>query len=81
VFYAFIYSSLAGGVYAVLLLLRHRLFKETFMRYWYMLGNLLVQHKMLYIPPGKAMPVLRYGIAIAIGTICYMLHEADLFFL
>lgn len=70
VFYAFLFSSIAGGIYAFILLARHGLLKETFMRYWFMLGAFLFQHKMLYIPPRdeSRMPVLRYGVAIAVGT-------------
>jgi len=77
VFYAFIFSSIAGGIYAVLLLLRHGLFKETFMRYWYMLGTFLFHHKILYIPPKDEtkMPVLRFGVAIAVGTISFILTD------
>jgi prepilin peptidase CpaA len=77
VFYAFLFSSIAGGVYAVLLLIQHGLLKETVKRYWYILGTFLVHHKMLYIPPAdeSRMPVLRYGIAIAVGTIGFMLFE------
>jgi prepilin peptidase CpaA len=77
VFYAFLFSSIAGGIYAVLLLLRHGLFKETFMRYWYMLSMFLVQQTMLYIPPRDeaGMPVLRFGVAIAVGTIGSILAD------
>ncbi len=77
VFYAFIFSSIAGGIYAVILLLRHRLFRETFTRYWYMLITFLFYHKMLYIPPRDeaAMPVLRFGVAIAAGTISFVLAD------
>jgi len=77
VFYAFIYSTLVGGIYAVLLLISHRMFEETLQRYWSMIRNLLVFKKLFYIPPANpaAIPVLKYGIAIALGTIGYMLHE------
>ena len=77
VFFAFIYSTLAGGIYAMLLLLRHGMFKETLMRYWSMIRNLLVFKKLFYIPPANPaiMPVLKYGIAIAVGTIGYMVYE------
>ena len=42
-----------------------------------MIRNLLVYRKFFYIPPAnpKAMPVLKYGLAIAMGTIGYMLYE------
>jgi len=77
VFLAFIWSTLAGGIYAVLLLIRHGFFKETLVRYWSMIRNLLVFKKLFYIPPANpaAMPVLKYGLAIAVGTIGYLLHE------
>jgi len=77
VFYAFLFSSIAGGIYTVLLLMHHGLFKETFMRYWYMLGTFLFHHKMLYIPPRDeaGMPVLRFGVAIAVGTISFVLAD------
>ena len=75
VLYAFLFSSMAGGIYAVLLLIRHGLFKETFMRYRDMVGAFLFLHKMLYIPPEAKMPVLRFGIAIAVGTISFILAD------
>jgi prepilin peptidase CpaA len=78
VFYAFLLSSITGGVYALLLLLLQGMLWETFRRYWYMLAALIVQRKLLYIPPENAarMPVLRYGIAIALGTIGFVLCNA-----
>jgi hypothetical protein len=77
VFYAFVFSSLAGGIYAVLLLLRHGLFKETFIRYWAMLRSVLVYRVLCYIPPRDpaAMPVLKFGVAIAVGTIGFILAD------
>lgn len=75
VFYAFLFTSMAGGVYACLLLMRHGLFKQTFRRYRDMLGTVLLLHKMIYLPPDTAMPVLRFGIAIAVGTIGFVLAD------
>jgi len=77
VFYAFIWSTLVGGVYAVLLLIWHGMFVENITRYWHMVRNALFYRKFFYIPPANpaAMPVLKYGLAIAVGTIGYLLHE------
>lgn len=77
VFYACLSSSIVGGLYAVLLLIRHGIFKETFQRYWDMLCNALLYKKFFYIPPGNpaGMPVLKFGIAIAVGTIGYALAD------
>ena len=77
VFYACLSSSIVGGLYAVLLLIRHGMFKETFQRYWAMLRNVLFYQEVFYIPPGNpaGMPVLKFGIAIAVGTIGYALAD------
>ena len=77
VFYAFLFSSIVGGMYAVLLLLRHGLFKETFLRYWNMVRSFLVYRVPCYIPPRDpaGMPVLKFGVAIAVGTIGFVLAD------
>jgi prepilin peptidase CpaA len=74
VFYAFLFSSIAGGLYALLLLHRSRMLAETLRRYWCMLSIFFIQKQMHYIPPENSakMPVLRYGISIAIGTIGFV---------
>lgn len=77
VFYAFLSISIVGGLYAVLLLIHHGMFKETLQRYWAMLRNVLFYQEVIYIPPGNpaGMPVLKFGIAIAVGTIGYALAD------
>lgn len=70
VFSAFLFTALAGGVYAVILLMAHGYLKETFSRYGVMLKALCCTGGFAYIKPTEkeSKPVLCYGVAIAAGT-------------
>ncbi|MGQ3683780.1 MAG: A24 family peptidase [Candidatus Loosdrechtia sp.] len=63
-------TSLAGGVYAVILLAFHGQLVETVKRYGQMLKEFLFTRRFVYYPPEKKerMPMLCYGVAIACGT-------------
>jgi prepilin peptidase CpaA len=71
VFAAFLGTTLIGGVYAVILLAVGGEIPDMVRRYGIMLKIFLLTHRMAYIPPAKKeeRPVLRYGLAIALGTI------------
>jgi prepilin peptidase CpaA len=74
-FTAFLFTCLAGGVYAVIVLLRNiDQFKAVLANIW---GTLLVTistRRFEYSPvaTGKSMPRLCYGVAIAVGTVAAM---------
>lgn len=72
IFVAFLFTALAGGIYALVLFAIHGRFKQTLLRYALMGKMAMVGHKLVYIPapPETAgEPKLRYAIAIAVGTI------------
>ncbi|MEW6327518.1 MAG: A24 family peptidase [Thermodesulfobacteriota bacterium] len=71
VFVAFLFTSILGGVYALVLLILHGHLKETLKRYLHMLRTFLVTGRFFYIPaPSVKRPKLCYGLAIAAGTLC-----------
>lgn len=69
---AFLYSSLAGGVYALtVLLLRHRPMLGRILRnFWAAIWLFMASRKAEYAPVrgGETLPRLCYGLAIAAGT-------------
>ena len=71
VFIAFLLTALIGGIYALGILAYFGGFRETFRRYWQMLKMFFLTGKVNYISPSanETRPRLRYGIAIALGTI------------
>lgn len=71
VFIACLGTAIIGGVYAIILLAIHGYLRETMKRYWSMLATFMITRKFMYIPPegSKKMPVLCYGVAIAVGTV------------
>ncbi len=71
VFAAFLGTALVGGIYAIILLKLHGHLKETAKRYGEILKAFLFTGKFVYLPPdaGTKLPVLHYGIAIALGTL------------
>jgi len=71
VFIAFLATSIVGGIYAIALLALHGYLKEAFKRYWAILKTFIFTKKFIYVPPskGEEKPKLRYGVAIALGTI------------
>jgi prepilin peptidase CpaA len=70
VFMAFLATAVVGGIYAIILIAMHGFLKETVKRYGAMLKTFFYTQSFIYIPPEKAeeMPVMAYGVAIAIGT-------------
>jgi len=70
VFGVFLYTTLVGGLYAVVLLLFHGFFTETVRRYWTILKIFFITWNLIYVPasPRENKPRLLYGLAIAIGT-------------
>jgi prepilin peptidase CpaA len=77
VFWAFIYTALIGGIVAVTLLLWKAGGRETLQRYGRILRTLILTHQFIYVPAAdnKRMPVLYYGVVIALGTTLYVLRE------
>ena len=77
VFVAFIYTALIGGIVAVALLLWKTGGRETLQRYGRILKTLILTHQFIYVPAAdhKKMPVLYYGVVIALGTTLYVLRE------
>lgn len=68
---AALYTALAGGVYALILLAIHGILQETARRYAMMLTTLMATRNFIYLPParrGKS-PRLIYGLPIAAGAL------------
>ena len=76
---AFIFIAIAGGIYALALIFYHRNAFQGFFS-----GKLQAVHSMVllkeYVPDRTINPVqrprLRYGIAIAIGTVAYLAAQS-----
>lgn len=72
---AFVYIALIGGVYSLLLLIVYKERGSIFKNMWASVVNLALTKKAS--PSGKSSlskgaPGVRYGVAIALGTIAYM---------
>ena len=66
---------LAGGVYGLVIMALHPRYLASFLkRQWTTLKTLALTRQFIPIPPGAAdkLPVLRYAVPIAIGTLGYM---------
>ena len=76
IFIAFLYSAIAGGVYALFVLARSRVLKQTAGRYGFMLRGYLVTGQLTYLSPAaeEKLPPLCYGVAISLGTILSVLR-------
>jgi prepilin peptidase CpaA len=74
---AFCFTALIGGIYAMILIIRAGRAKEIVKRFGFMLKMLFTTQKFLYVPPQNIdnMPVLCYGIAIALGTVLAILSK------
>lgn len=73
VFIALLFTALAGGIYALLLLIiRYRDCKGFLCRSWKTLRTLVVTGQFIVIPAAanEKKPSLYYGVAIAVGTFC-----------
>lgn len=74
VFIAFLYSALAGGVYALFVLARSKVLSQTASRYGMMLKGYAGTRQLIYIPPNEGkLPPLCYGLAISAGTVLSLL--------
>jgi len=75
VFVAFLFTSIVGGVYAIVLLITHGSLGETARRYWAILKSFILTKNFVYVPPSERekKPKLRYGVAIALGTLISVL--------
>jgi prepilin peptidase CpaA len=75
VFIAFLATSIVGGIYALGLLAYHGYLKEALKRHWAIFKTFIYTKKFIYIPPSnkEQKPKLRYGVAIALGTIISMI--------
>jgi prepilin peptidase CpaA len=70
VFDAFLFTAVIGGMYAVLILLRHGLLVKTLRHYGQILWIFVLTKQFMMSPAlqHKKTPALCYGIAIALGT-------------
>jgi len=75
VFVAFLFTAIVGGIYALVLMALHGFLKETVKRYILILKTSILTRKIIYIPsPDREKePKLCYGVAIAVGTLCFTL--------
>jgi prepilin peptidase CpaA len=76
-FRAFLCTALVGGLYALVVIIRTEGLKSTIRRFGAIAVNLYskITYKPMYVSHAgfKGMPVLYYGVAIAIGTFLSML--------
>ena len=81
VFVAFLLTALCGGIYALGVLAYYGGLRETVLRYWQMLKMFSLAGKVSYMPPPTqdAKPRLRYGVAIAIGTIITVVMKNSIY--
>jgi len=77
---AFVFSALAGGIYAIILMIIHGYLLEALKRYGRMLKGFLTIGEFIYLPPPEEIRKIRlcYGIAIAAGTIFSVAFPYDL---
>jgi prepilin peptidase CpaA len=85
-FAAFIFTCLVGGVYALVVLLRHMdHLKAVLANFRASVFILLSSHRFEYVPvkSERVLPRLCYGVAIAAGTLASMglaFHRTGLFY-
>jgi prepilin peptidase CpaA len=81
IFVAFLLTALIGGIYAIIVLVIHGSLRDTLRRYWLLLRTFFLARKIIYIPPSdlEKTPRLRYGIAIALGTIMTMIMKNNIY--
>lgn len=78
---AFLLTALVGGVYALGVLVRYGGVRETLTRYGQMLKVFFMTGKVNYVPPSanETKPRMRYGIAIALGTMIAVFMKNPIF--
>jgi prepilin peptidase CpaA len=75
---AFVLTTLAGGLYGLVVLLRHRGYLRALGRRIVSMARIFSSTaQVVYIPPAETekAPQLRYGVAIAFGTITFLVLE------
>ena len=77
VIWACLFSCIFGGLYGIVVLVGKGSAKSYFKRYWLMLKTLLITGKLFYIPPssGEKSQKISYGVAIALGTLFFILGK------
>jgi prepilin peptidase CpaA len=77
VLYAAIYTAIAGGVYAFLLLIIKRTNRKVVTRFAFMAKGPVSTGQLTHMPKdeSKEKTPLRYGIAIAAGTLVVLLQR------
>ncbi len=67
---AFLFAAIVGGIYALLLWASHKYLKKTVKRYEANLKTFIFAKQFTYTPKTEKgeKPKLRYGVAIAVGT-------------
>jgi len=78
VFIAFLYTAIAGGVYALILLMFNmEYFKDFMKRSSITIKSFALTRQFIPVPAEKSgkKPKLCYGVAIAVGTFSYVLLE------
>ena len=77
VLYAAFYTAIAGGVYALLVLIILRRGRRILSRYWIMAMTFVRTGRFAYMPKpeGEVTPVLKYGIAITAGTLIVLVQR------
>jgi prepilin peptidase CpaA len=78
IFEAFLITGVAGGVYAVVLLVSHGVFVRAMKSIWITFLLLLGTKRFSYAPVDNegALPKLPYGIAIGVGSVSAMIMSA-----
>ena len=81
IFVAFLLTALIGGVYALVVLAFYGNLRETYLRYWLIFKTFFLTRKLSYVPPSEQekKPRLRYGVAIALGTIMTMIMKNNIY--
>ena len=80
-FLALLGTSIVGGVYALALLAWHGKLAVHLKKYWETFKGVILTQKINYVPdtPDQALPRLRYGVAIAAGTLLSLGPGSGLF--
>ena len=76
---AFLFIALVGGVYSLaIILVRRDVFKGFFSEKLLVLSSIVMLRQYVPIETGntRQKPRLKYGVAIAVGTISYLLAKA-----
>lgn len=77
VLWACLFSCIFGALYALMIIIKKGNAKSFFSRYWLMLKTFLIIGKLLYIYPSAAEKAqkISYGVAIALGTLLFILGK------